>query len=79
MGFRNLKGRSEGTIDIQGTLGKHPKSKLDVAGTVSGEAVFDLESGLVTTAAFTFAVDLELMMEGRPAQTSGTLAVQLKR
>ena len=79
MGSRTLKGRPEGTIDIQGTLGKHPKGKLDVSGTVSGEAVFDLESGLVTTANFTFAVDLELMIEGRPAQTSGTLAIQLKR
>jgi S1-C subfamily serine protease len=79
MGSRNLKGRPEGTIDVQGTLAKHPKGKLDVTGTVTGEVVFDLETGLVTTASYTFAVDLELMMDGRPAQTTGTLAVQLKR
>jgi S1-C subfamily serine protease len=79
LGRRVRAGKPEATIEITGKVSKHPKAKSDVVGTVSGTAVVDLGTGVVVSADLSFVGDLEIMVEGKPAQASGTLSIQLKR
>jgi hypothetical protein len=79
LGRRVRNGKPEASIEIKGTLAKHAKAKSEVTGSASGSAIVDLNTGLVLTAELTLIVDLEMQLESKAAQASGTLAIQLKR